>query len=152
VDSAGLERYALIIAVAIAAFMVPWSVYAALSLPARATAEHWAMAWTGLDTAEAISAGLTALLIRLRRPQAALTATLSAGLLLTDAWFDICTAAPGFDQRIAVLAAGLLEIPLAVMALTYAWFSLTPGKFADRRSRQVAENGSVSTVGLVRDQ
>ena len=118
------QRYALIVAAATAAFMVPWCGYLALTLPARATAEHWALAWAGLDAAEGACAAATAVLLRRRRPQAYLSATLGAGLLITDAWFDICTAAAGFDryQAVGALAA---ELPLAALALAFAWTGLS---------------------------
>ena len=105
--------------------MIPWCFYLATTLPTRVMAERWALAWTGLDAAEAISAGLTAILLWQRRPQAALTAALGAGFLLTDAWFDTCTAATGHDQQQALMAAGLIEIPLAVLALWFAGANLT---------------------------
>jgi hypothetical protein len=118
------NRYARVVAVAVAAAMVPWCAHLAITLPARTTAEHWSLAWSGLDAAEAVSAGLTALLLRLRRRQASLTAAIGGGLLLVDAWFDVCTAGPGLDQRQALIEAGLVEIPLATIALWFAWTRL----------------------------
>ena len=34
-------------------------------------------------------------------------------LLLTDAWFDVCTSAPGLDHALALAEAGVVEVPLA---------------------------------------
>lgn len=119
------QRSALIIAVAVATLMVPWSLYLATTLPDRGIAQHWSVAWAGLDAAQAICAGYTVFLLRRRRPQASLTATLGAGLLLADAWFDVSTATPGADQLQAILAAALIEAPLAVLALWFAWTNLT---------------------------
>lgn len=39
-----------------------------------------------------------------------------ATLLLTDAWFDVCTAAPGLDHALALAETALAEMPLAVAA------------------------------------
>jgi len=124
-DSLRGQRSALIVAIAVTTVMVPWCLYLAATLPSRAIAEHWSVAWAGLDAAQALCAGFTVFLLRRHRPQASLTATLGAGLLLADAWFDVTTAAPGADQLQAVLAAALIEGPLAVLALWFAWTNLT---------------------------
>jgi len=72
------------------------------------------------DAAEAVTAGLTAWLIRRRSPVAGVTSAMVGTLLLADAWFDVCTSARGLQQFIAVLPAALLEIPLSCAALWFA--------------------------------
>jgi hypothetical protein len=59
------------------------------------------------------------LLIR-RSPRAALPAAAGAALLLTDAWFDVCTSAPGLDRLLAAGEAALIELPLAAAAIWLA--------------------------------
>lgn len=118
------HRPALLVAAAVALFLVPWCVVLARTLPPVATVPHWSLAWVGLDGGEAVAAIMTALLIVRRDPRAALTATAGAAFLIADAWFDICTSAPGLDQATAIAEAALVEIPLAIAALWFAVRSL----------------------------
>ena len=74
-----------------------------LTLPATMRAQNWSLAWVGLDGAEAAAALATAWLLTRRDQRAGLTALAGGTLLLVDAWFDVCTSAPGADQMLAVL-------------------------------------------------
>ncbi len=47
--------------------------------------------------------------------------------MLTDSWFDVCTAAPGRDVALAVAEAVLVELPLAAAALWLARRLPKPG-------------------------
>jgi hypothetical protein len=85
-------------------------------LPATAQAQHWALAWTGLDGAEAAAALVTALLLSRGDRRASLSAGAGGTLLLIDAWFDVCTSAPGAEHAMALAEAGCAELPLAVAA------------------------------------
>ncbi len=102
-------------------FLLPWCVLLSMVLPATAQAQHWALAWTGLDAAEALAALATAVLLAQGDRRAALTAAAGAALLLTDAWFDVCTSAPGLDHVLAVAEAACIEVPLAGAA---CWLAL----------------------------
>jgi hypothetical protein len=93
--------------------MLPWLFVLAVSLPGRATAQHWGVAWVGLDSLEALGLTCTGLLLRRRDPRASLTAAATAMLLLVDAWFDVLTSGAGTDRVIAVLMAGGAELPIA---------------------------------------
>ena len=93
-----------------------------LALPATAQAQHWSLAWAGLDGAEAVAALATAILLARADPRAGLTAAAGGTLLLTDAWFDVCTSAPGLDQALAVAEAACAEVPLAAAAF---WLAIT---------------------------
>jgi hypothetical protein len=99
-----------------AAWLVPWSLHLARTLPPSATADHWAVAWTGLDLAEAAAAGSTAWWLARHDRRAALAAMALAALLGADAWFDVCTSARGHDRAVAIASAVLLELPLAAAA------------------------------------
>jgi hypothetical protein len=115
-----LQRRALLVAGGVAAVLLPWCVVLAHILPATTTVQHWSLAWVGLDGGEAAAAALTAWLILRRDPRAALTAAVGGALLLTDAWFDVTTAAAGGDFVQAALMAALIEVPLALAAFWYA--------------------------------
>jgi hypothetical protein len=120
-----LLRRARLVALAVGGFLLPWSVLLAVSLPAAAQAEHWALAWSGLDVAEAAAALATAVLLTRGDRRAGLAAAAGGTLLLLDAWFDVCTSAPGAGQAMALAEAGCLEIPLAVAAW---WVALALAK------------------------
>lgn len=107
--------------------MVPWLFVLAVSLPAHATAQHWSVAWVGLDSLEALGLTCTGLLMRRRDPRASLTAAATAVLLLVDAWFDVLTAAPGADRTIAALMAGGAELPIAALC-AYLAMRLFPAR------------------------
>jgi hypothetical protein len=82
--------------------MIPWLLYLAFTLPASATDGHWALAWVGLDSCEAL----------------ALLAT--AVLLLTDAWLDVTSAAPGGELLTAIAMAVFAEAPIALACIALA--------------------------------
>ena len=112
---------ARLVALAVGGFLLPWCVLLSMVLPATAQAQHWSLAWTGLDAAEALAALATAVLLAHGDRRAALTAAAGAALLLTDAWFDVCTSAPGLDHALAVAEAACAEVPLAGAA---CWLAL----------------------------
>jgi len=111
-----LLRRARLAALAVGGFLVPWCVVLSVTLPRTAQAQHWSLAWTGLDGAEAIAALVTAALLARDDSRACLTAAAGGALLLTDAWFDVCTSAPGLEHTLAVTEAVLVELPLAAAA------------------------------------
>jgi hypothetical protein len=111
-----LLRRAGLVALAVGGFLLPWCVVLAAVLPAMAQAQHWALAWTGLDGAEAVAALVTALLLSRGDHQASLSAAAGGTLLLIDAWFDVCTSAPGAEHATALAEAAFAEIPLAIAA------------------------------------
>jgi hypothetical protein len=111
-----LLRRARLAALAVGGFLVPWCVVLAATLPRTAQAHHWSLAWTGLDGAEAVAALATAALLARNDSRACLTAAAGGALLLTDAWFDACTSAPGLEHTMAVTEAVLVELPLAAAA------------------------------------
>ena len=111
-----LLRPARLVALAMGGFLLPWSVLLAVTLPATALAQHWSLAWTGLDVAEATAALSSRSAALPRRPQGEPAAAAGGTLLLIDAWFDVCTSAPGAGRALALAEAGCVEIPLAVAA------------------------------------
>ena len=76
--------------------------------------------WVGLDALEAVGLIATGLLLRRADPRHCLTAAATAVLLLTDAWFDTATAAPGTALGTALAEAVLVELPLALLCARLA--------------------------------
>jgi hypothetical protein len=117
-----LLRRARLVALAVGGFLLPWCVLLGATLPATTRVQHWALAWVGLDAAEGVAALATAVLLARADVRAALTAVAGGALLLADAWFDVCTSAPGLDHALAVAEAIFVELPLAAGAL---WLAAT---------------------------
>jgi hypothetical protein len=117
------QRWAVgrLVALAVAVFLLPWSVLLWLTLPDTTTAHNWALAWVGLDGAVVITALGTAFLLSRHDPRAALPATAMGMLLLVDCWFDVCTSAPGLEHLLAVTEGAVAEVPLACAAI---WLSV----------------------------
>jgi hypothetical protein len=111
-----LRRRARFVALAVGGFLLPWCVLLGATLPATATAQHWVLTWSGLDGAEGLAALATAVLLSRADSRASLAAAAAGTLLLIDAWFDICTSAPGSGQALALAEAALAEVPLAIAA------------------------------------
>jgi hypothetical protein len=115
-----LLRRARLVALAVGGFLLPWCVLLGTTLPATTRVQHWALAWAGLDAAEGVAALATAVLLARADARAALTAVAGGTLLLADAWFDVCTSAPGLDHAVAAAEAIFVELPLAAAAFWLA--------------------------------
>ena len=97
--------------------LLPWIAVLGLTLPDVVQAQHWRLAWTGFDTAEAVGLLATAWLLGRDDPRMPFAAIGTATLLLADAWFDVATA--GSDVGFSLLMAAL-EVPLALACLSVA--------------------------------
>ena len=97
--------------------LLPWIAVLGMTLPDVVAAQHWRLAWTGFDAAEATGLLLTAWLLGRGDARTPLVATATATLLLADAWFDVVTA--GDELVFSLLMAGL-EVPLALACLSVA--------------------------------
>jgi phosphoribosylamine---glycine ligase len=95
--------------------LLPWMVYLAVSLPASTRAWHWPAAWIGLDVMEAAGLLATGILLRRGDVRFCLTALPTAGVLLSDAWFDCATAPPGGGELASVGMAIMAELPAAAV-------------------------------------
>ena len=117
---------AALVAAGVAAVLLPWCLILAATLPSTYQANHWKLAWIGLDCGTALAAALTAYLLHKQDIRAALTAVAAGTLLLADAWFDVSTSAPGADHTLSLTEAVLLEVPLAICAFAVATRALRP--------------------------
>jgi hypothetical protein len=96
-----------------------WTVYVGAELPRRYVANHWDIAWVGLDVVQVIMLGASAWAAWKRSTLLVIFSTSSATLLLLDAWFDVTTARHG-DVYQSVLLAGIVEVPSALVLLWVA--------------------------------
>ncbi|MFI6144287.1 LPXTG cell wall anchor domain-containing protein [Streptomyces sp. NPDC051109] len=100
--------------------LLPWMVVLARTLPQTAEVSNWSTAWIGLDAMLAAGLSGTGLLLGRSDPRAAPLAAATAALLLTDAWFDVTTAAGGGARAAAVALAVCAELPLAALCAAVA--------------------------------
>lgn len=96
-----------------------WTIYIGLYLPRRYVANHWDLAWVGLDVAQVAMLSCSAWAAWRRSTLLVIYSTVSATLLTTDAWFDVTTARQG-DVLQGILLAVLVEVPSAAVLLWVA--------------------------------
>ncbi len=118
---------------------VPWTVYLAVTLPHRATAVHYRTVWVGFDTGLIVVLLITAYYAWRGRPRVALPATAAATMLFVDAWFDVLTTPRGMGLVVAVVLAGVAELPLASICL---WIALHAEQVVERRLRWMARRAA----------
>jgi len=114
---------------------VPWIAYLAVTLPKHIETHHYRGAWVGFDTGLVAMLLLTAYLAWRGNRRVALTATATATLLVTDAWFDVMSAPTRRELAVSVALAVLVELPLAGLCL---WMALHVAHLVARRMRQLA--------------
>jgi hypothetical protein len=102
----------LLVLTGAAVLEVMWTIYIGLDLPPHYVANHWNLAWVGLDVAQITMLLASAWAAWKRRAILSLFATSAATLLVIDAWFDVTTARRG-DILQSILFAALLELPWA---------------------------------------
>jgi hypothetical protein len=100
--------------------MVPWSVCLLRQLPRATTVSGWNIAWAGLDLMEAAGLAGTGVLLARGDERYRLCAAATAALLLTDAWFDVVTAASGNARAVAIAMAVGAELPTAALCAALA--------------------------------
>ena len=102
-----------------AVLLVPWTVYLALTLPRRAIAVHFDLAWAGFDVMLVIVLASSAY-AAFRAPRwLPLWAASAATMLVVDAWFDIVTSR-ALDKLIAIVMAVVVELPVAIACVWLA--------------------------------
>jgi hypothetical protein len=99
---------------------VLWAIYLGWTLPRHYVANHWVLAWVGLDVAEIAMLLATAWAAWRQRAVLILFAIVLATLLLVDAWFDVTTARRG-DFLQSLLLAIFAEVPLSLLLFWTAW-------------------------------
>ena len=118
-----------------AAALVPWTIGLARTLPSIALARHWSLAWVGLDSGIAMGMIGTAWLGYRGDERIVPVAVATATLMVTDAWFDLCTSAPGLSFGWA-LAGAAVELPLAALCVLLAFAARRPPQRAAAHVRR----------------
>ena len=118
---------------------VPWTVYLAMTLPKQADTHHYRLTWVGFDTMLIVALLATAYLAWRANRLVGLLATITATMLVLDAWFDVNTSNHA-DRPEAILSAVLIELPLAVIC---GWIALHVDQVIERRLRQLARRAGL---------
>jgi hypothetical protein len=100
--------------------LLAWASQLATKLPSRYEVGHWDIAWVGFDVMLAAGIAATGLAVWRRSPTAPAISLGTAVMLLCDAWFDVATAYGTADAVSSLVLAGLVELPLAVLATALA--------------------------------
>lgn len=105
---------------AVSVGMLPWIAYLALTLPGRNIDVHYRLAWVGFDCLLVLALAGTAYLAFRVDPRVEITATVTATMLVVDAWFDVTTSGRGESLILAIALAVCAELPAAVFSLYVA--------------------------------
>lgn len=117
---------------------VPWTVYLAMTLPAHMSTHHYRLTWVGFDTMLIVVLLATAFLAARGNRLVGLLATITATMLVLDAWFDVNTSNRA-DRPAAILSAVLVELPLAAIC---GWIALHVDHVIERRLRRLARRAA----------
>lgn len=121
----------------VAAGLIVWTVFLALSLPKENLEHHYRLTWTGFDLILVLAIYLTAHRAFRLDARVIYPATVVATLLVADAWFDITTSTSAADATQALILALVVELPAAA-------FSLYVAHRVGRRVRELARLGQVT--------
>lgn len=97
--------------------LAPWIVWVFVSLPSQEVANNWEVAWGGFDVALGVLLAATGISLARRNTVAGIYASMTAGMLIADAWFDTMTSRGTGKLVLALLEAFCVELPLAVLCL-----------------------------------
>jgi hypothetical protein len=109
-----------VIYLVLALLLVPWMVVLAIKLPDRQINHNYRLAWVGFDIMLTTTLSRTAWLAWRRSPYLVIVASMTATLLVVDAWFDITTAGSERERYLAIATAILIELPLAAFSMRLA--------------------------------
>ncbi|MEO8889192.1 MAG: hypothetical protein ABI429_07860 [Jatrophihabitantaceae bacterium] len=126
---------------------LPWIVYLALTLPRRARADHYDLAWIGFDCAMWLVLAALAWAALKRHPATGPVAAVAATMLGVDAWFDVVTAADRSQFAVSMILAVTAEIPLAIIC---AWVAIHAEQIRARAYRRLRSRWEIA-IGLVRE-
>ena len=110
----------LVLLTSVAAVEIVWTIFLGFHLPRHYVANHWDLAWVGIDVIEIALLIVTAWSAWRVKPNFIILASVTGTVFILDAWFDITTARRGDLVQSAWLA-GVTEIPIAVALFWSAW-------------------------------
>lgn len=99
------------------AWLIPWIVYLAYTLPPKQTMANWCPAWVGFDMIMILVVIAIIYLALKKSPWLSFPLIALAAILFVDAWFDVITANGNQEITNALLMAFLGEIPWALFSI-----------------------------------
>jgi hypothetical protein len=103
---------------AFAIVLVPWIGYLAATLPAAALS-YERLPWVGFDIGLMLGLATTSILAWRGSPRVVFAATVTATMLVIDAWFDVTTSVRSLDV-VEALATSAIELTLAAVCVWIA--------------------------------
>ncbi|MDH6580236.1 hypothetical protein [Kitasatospora sp. MAP5-34] len=129
------HRWAPRIVILGAVAMLPWMVYLGVALPDTVPAQHWRLAWLGLDLAGLGTQGATWWLSHRRDRRALPVAIMNATLVAAKTWFGMSTSHSGHTLPGPLVLEGA-QLWLAAFSLLLAAAPVTstarPGRWPHR--------------------
>lgn len=119
--SLALPRWLAPLVVCCVLALVPWIGYLARTLPRRAAADNYDLAWISFDVGMAVVLAALAICAVRRLTATGPIAAVAATLLCVDAWFDVVTTDDRGAFAVSVLMAVFAELPLALVC---AWVAI----------------------------
>jgi hypothetical protein len=113
---------------------LPWIVYLGLTLPRRARADHYDLAWIGFDAAMWLVLAALGWVALKRHPATGPVAAVASTMLVVDAWFDVTTSSSGGQFVLALVLALGAEVPLAIVC---AWAAINAERIRARAHRRL---------------
>lgn len=114
-------RWASHLFVTLGVVLVPWTLWLAATLPERHLSRNFDVAWSGFDIALATSLIATGYGLYRGAAWTQGVAAAAATMLLSDAWFDVLTSAPGAERMAAIAMAVVAEVPMAAACAMLAF-------------------------------
>ena len=127
-----VPRWSGLLLIGLGSLTLPWIARLAVSLPNRVQTDHYAFSWAGFDVLLATLLLWTGWRAVRNREDIGVSAAVTAGLLVVDAWFDVTSASSTGLFLIALAMALFVELPLAAFCL---WLS---GRAESARRRRAA--------------
>jgi hypothetical protein len=140
-------RWVAPLAAVCAVGLVPWIIYLALALPSHARAAHYDVAWVGFDIAMLFALVSLAYCALRRSPLTELAASVTATMLVSDAWFDVVTTSKSDEMIFAILSAVCIELPLAALCV---WVAVNAERLRRRAYRRLWQRAEYATAVATR--
>jgi hypothetical protein len=115
-----IRVWLLLIVGGVAVGLLPWTAYLSATLPSQHLANHWDIAWAGLDLFEATALVSLFVVVVRKSVFVPMFAAVAGTALLCDAWFDVMTSS-GQSFHWAIVEALVAELPLATLCFWLAF-------------------------------
>jgi hypothetical protein len=115
------RRLFMTVVLVVTFFLIPWTIFLAMTLPRHYQAGRWGALWVGFDIVLTAWLAVTAWAVWRRRHVLVFSAVVTATLLIVDVWFDVLTAGPRNDLLVSIATAVFGNIPLAILLVVVAY-------------------------------